>query len=169
MLTNPLNQREATMTIVPGAGTAVTQNRLPVTDPTGVMGVFDRTKDDFAKLITSQDALSPSVLFFALLAAMALGALHAFSPGHGKAVVGAYLVGSRGNWQHAVFLGLIVTVTHTAGVYALGAVTLFLSAYIFPDQLLPWLGFVSGMLVAFIGLRLFVERWRGSTQQVDLI
>ncbi len=162
MLSNPLNQRQATFTVLPGAGSATSSTAAPATVDTSALGIFDRTRDDFAKLITTQDALSPTVLLLSLLAAMALGAVHAFSPGHGKAVVGAYLVGSRGNWQHAVFLGLVVTATHTAGVYALGAVTLFLSAYIFPDQLLPWLGFISGMLVAVIGIRLFIERLRAA-------
>ena len=46
--------------------------------------------------------------------------MHALSPGHGKTVVGAYLIGSRGTARHALFLGLTVTLVHTAGVFALG-------------------------------------------------
>ena len=53
-----------------------------------------------------------------------LGAFHALTPGHGKTIVGAYLVGSRGTARHAVFLGLVVTLTHTLGVYLLGLGTL---------------------------------------------
>jgi ABC-type nickel/cobalt efflux system permease component RcnA len=126
---------------------------------------LDRTRDAFGQLLTSNQELSPIVLLVSFLAAMALGAVHAFSPGHGKAVVGAYLVGSRGNWQHAVFLGSVVTLTHTAGVYALGAVTLFLSAYVLPEQLFPLLGFISGLLVAMIGARLFIQRFRAARAQ----
>jgi nickel/cobalt transporter (NicO) family protein len=88
------------------------------------------------------------------------GAGHALSPGHGKTIVGAYLVGSRGTAWHALILGLTVTATHTAGVFALGFVTLYLSRYILPDQLYPWLGFVSGLTVALMGVTLFVRRWR---------
>jgi len=57
-------------------------------------------------------------LLLGLLFAAALGAFHALSPGHGKTIVGAYLVGSRGTAKHAAFLGLTVTVTHTLGVFA---------------------------------------------------
>ena len=73
--------------------------------------------------------------------------MHALSPGHGKAMVAAYLVGARGTARHAVALGLTVTVTHTIGVFALGAVALALSAYVLPEQLYPWLNLVSGLLV----------------------
>jgi ABC-type nickel/cobalt efflux system permease component RcnA len=70
----------------------------------------------------------------------------------------AYLVGSRGTALHALFLGGTVTVTHTAGVYALGVVTLFLSQYIVPERLYPILEVVSGLLVVGIGAWLFGRR-----------
>jgi ABC-type nickel/cobalt efflux system permease component RcnA len=95
---------------------------------------------------------------FGLLLAFGLGALHAMSPGHGKTVVGAYLVGSRGTVKHAVFLGLTVTITHTLGVFALGLITLFASNYILPERIMPFLNFVSGLLVFFIGISLFKDR-----------
>src|SRR5206468_4337647 len=69
-----------------------------------------------------------------------------------------YLVGSKGTAKHAVFLGLTVTVTHTLGVFALGLITLFASSYILPERLMPFLGFVSGLLVFFIGISLFKDR-----------
>jgi ABC-type nickel/cobalt efflux system permease component RcnA len=89
---------------------------------------------------------------------MVLGAAHALQPGHGKTVVAAYLVGSRGTAKHALFLGGTVTATHTAGVYALGLVTLFLSQYILPERLYPILEIVSGLLVVAIGAWLFGQR-----------
>jgi ABC-type nickel/cobalt efflux system permease component RcnA len=104
-----------------------------------------------------------------LFIAFGLGALHALSPGHGKTIVGAYLVGSKGTPRHAIFLGLVVTITHTLGVFALGLITLFASNYILPDRLMPFLSFVSGLLVFFIGISLFKERlfsflgWRSSS------
>lgn len=164
LLNNPANIRQATFTVLRGGGTTTPVSPAnPIT--TGALGAFDRTRDEFGKLLTTNQELSPLVLLISFFAAMALGALHAFSPGHGKAVVGAYLVGSRGNWQHAVFLGAIVTLTHTAGVYALGFVTLFLSAYVLPEQLFPWLGFISGLLVAIIGAQLFIQRVRAARSQ----
>ena len=48
-----------------------------------------------------------------------LGGLHALTPGHGKTLVAAYLVGSRGTVRHATALGAIVTFTHTASVIAI--------------------------------------------------
>jgi ABC-type nickel/cobalt efflux system permease component RcnA len=63
--------------------------------------------------------------------------------------------------QHAFLLGLIVTAAHTAGVYLLGAVTLYASQYIVPERLYPWLGVVSGVLIAGLGAVLLVRRYLG--------
>jgi ABC-type nickel/cobalt efflux system permease component RcnA len=114
-------------------------------------------KDKLAELIAVPE-VTPAIALFGLLVAFGLGALHALSPGHGKTVVGAYLVGSRGTFRHAVFLGLTVTVTHTLGVFALGLITLFASNYILPERLMPILSFFSGALVLFIGLSMFKSR-----------
>ncbi len=96
--------------------------------------------------------LSAGVLLFSLLIAVGLGAFHALEPGHGKTLVAAYLVGSRGTAWHALILGLTVTASHTIGVYALGGVALFASQYIVPEQLYPWLGLTSGLLIVGTGL-----------------
>ena len=87
----------------------------------------------------SDAAAGQGVLLLLLLTAFAWGALHALSPGHGKAMVAAYLVGTRGTARHAVALGATVTVTHTIGVFALGAVALALVAVHPPGDLYPWL------------------------------
>jgi ABC-type nickel/cobalt efflux system permease component RcnA len=87
--------------------------------------------------------------------------VHALSPGHGKAMVAAYLVGTRGSTRDAIVLGATVTVTHTAGVIALGAVALGLSAWILPEQLYPWLTLVSGLLVVSVGAAVLRGRLRG--------
>jgi ABC-type nickel/cobalt efflux system permease component RcnA len=100
----------------------------------------------------------------ALAVAAGLGALHALEPGHGKTVVAAYLVGSRGTPRHALYLGLIVTATHTAGVYLLGVVTLYLSHYIVPERLYPWLGGISGLLITGLGCGLFLQRYVSENQ-----
>ena len=101
------------------------------------------------------------MVLIAFAVAVGLGAFHALEPGHGKTLVAAYLVGSRGTMKHAFLLGLIVTATHTAGVYLLGAVTLYASQYIVPERLYPWLGVVSGVLIAGLGAVLLVRRYRG--------
>ena len=95
-----------------------------------------------------------------LLLALFWGAAHAFTPGHGKSIVAAYLVGSRGTPRHAVLLGLIVTVTHTVGVFALGIVTLALSQFIVPADLYPWLNLASALLVVAVGLGVLRARIR---------
>lgn len=113
----------------------------------------------FVQLISLKE-LSPGIIAFALLLAFALGAFHALEPGHGKTVVAAYLVGSRGTARHALLLGLIVTASHTAGVYLLGVITLGASAYIVPERLYPWLGLLSGLAIVALGLTLLVRGWR---------
>jgi ABC-type nickel/cobalt efflux system permease component RcnA len=102
-------------------------------------------------------------LFTAALLAVGLGALHALEPGHGKTIVAAYLVGSKGTARHAIWLGGIVTLAHTAGVYLLGALTLYASRYIVPEQLFPWLEILSGMIIAVVAGFLLVRAWTGET------
>jgi nickel/cobalt exporter len=120
----------------------------------------DRIADaGFARLI-GRGHLGVWVVLASLAAALFWGAAHALGPGHGKTIVTAYLVGQRGTSRHAALLGLIVTVTHTMGVFALGLVTLLLSRFVVPDHLYPWLNLVSGLLVVGIGLSVFIARWR---------
>ncbi len=109
---------------------------------------------DFSLLQTSNSSVA-----IAIGAAFLWGAVHALSPGHGKTVVGAYLVGSRANAQHALFLGLTTTIAHTTGVFVLGLVALFASQFILPEQLYPWLAFASGVIVVVLGLKLFFNWW----------
>lgn len=117
-------------------------------------------RNRLTELMTAQQ-LSADVILFTLLAAIGLGAFHALEPGHGKTLVAAYLVGSRGTAWHALLLGLTVTASHTIGVYALGGVALFASHYILPEQLYPWLGFSSGLLITALGAVLLAQAWRG--------
>ena len=117
-------------------------------------------RNSFTELIATEN-LGLGIILIALGVAVGLGAFHALEPGHGKTLVAAYLVGSRGTVQHAFLLGLIVTAAHTAGVYLLGAVTLYASQYIVPERLYPWLGVVSGVLIAGLGAVLLVRRYLG--------
>jgi len=119
----------------------------------------DRVADSgFTKLIGKRH-LSLLVVLLSLAVALFWGAAHALSPGHGKTIVTAYLVGRRGTPRDAAILGLIVTVTHTVGVFALGLVTLALSQWIVPDTLYPWLNAAAGISVVAIGLAVFRARF----------
>ena len=135
---------------------------MQVTAPPGLAGgegSEDRALDGFANSLAGGDSHGLLIVFL-LAAAFGWGALHALSPGHGKAMVAGYLVGSRGTPRHALILGLTVTATHTAAVFALGLVTLAASEYVLPEDLYPWLGVLSGLMVAGIGLTVMRSRFR---------
>jgi nickel/cobalt transporter (NicO) family protein len=114
----------------------------------------------------AQSSLSPTFILGGMGIAMMAGAGHALSPGHGKTMVAAYLVGSRGTSQHAVLLGLVTTLTHTISVFALGTLTLFLSKYILPEQLYPVLSLISGLMVCGVGFWL-LDRFLHSAARPD--
>jgi len=115
--------------------------------------------DRFTSLVSAR-RLTAGVVVLSLLVAFALGGLHALSPGHGKTIVAAYLVGSRGTARHALLLGAVVTASHTVGVFLLGIVTLALSKAIVPEKLYPAIQLLSGLTIVVIGASLFVRRWR---------
>jgi ABC-type nickel/cobalt efflux system permease component RcnA len=114
----------------------------------------------FAGLIDSEN-LTVTVILLSLLAALGFGAVHALEPGHGKTFVAAYFVGVKGTAREALLLGLIVAVTHTIGVFAIGLLTLFGSQFILPENLYPWLSLASGVMVLVLGVRLLMLRYRG--------
>jgi ABC-type nickel/cobalt efflux system permease component RcnA len=156
------DQREGKFLVKPGEGTlAAPRLQTPNAKPesNGHLERPDSGGDGFTNVF--EDAANGDGVFVVLLlAAFAWGALHAISPGHGKAMVAAYLVGTRGTAKHAVALGAIVTVTHTIGVFALGLVTLFLSQYILPEDLYPWLNLAAGLLIVAVGLGVMRSRLR---------
>ena len=153
MLSAPLAERAAELSFT---GATVPGNAQTLQNRNGSASAPVQ-KDRLAELIAVRE-ITPAIVLFGLALAFGLGALHAMSPGHGKTVVGAYLVGSKGTVKHAAFLGLTVTITHTLGVFALGLITLFATQFILPERIMPFLSFVSGLLVLFIGLTLFKER-----------
>jgi nickel/cobalt exporter len=157
LLQSPLDVAAARTELEPGSSPGVAPTLLPrrvLEQRVAVRAVAD---GGFASLI-ARDRLSVGFVLLSLLVAMFWGAAHALSPGHGKSIVAAYLVGSRGTPRHAVVLGLTVTVTHTIGVFTLGLITLSLSAFVVPDHLYPWLNLVSALLIVGVGLS--VLRWR---------
>lgn len=113
--------------------------------------------DDIVGMVKLKE-LTPAAVLTTLIGALIWGAGHALTPGHGKAIVAAYLVGARSTPWHAIYLGLTVTATHTLMVFALGAITLFASHFILPEQLYPWLGLSSGLMVVGLGAAMAATR-----------
>ena len=116
--------------------------------------------DALSDILRSEE-LSLGLIAGALALALFLGAAHGLEPGHGKTIVAAYLIGSRGTVGNALSLGGIVTFTHTFSVILLGLVALFASQYILPEQIFPWLGTASGLLIIGLGTWLLVNHLRG--------
>ena len=113
----------------------------------------ERIKEFMTQPLTLQFAIAALVISFVL------GGLHALTPGHGKAIVAAYLVGSKGRVIDAVFLGLVVTFTHTFSVIALGVVMLVAGSFA-PDDVVPWLSLFSGVLIVGIGAWLLTKNMK---------
>jgi nickel/cobalt exporter len=119
-------------------------------------------KNDFLSRLLHREQIPLNMVLIALVIAFGLGGAHALTPGHGKTIVAAYLVGSRGTLKHAAFLGAMVTVTHTVSVFALGLATLFLFRLIVPEKITEMLGVISGLSIAMIGGWMLVKRFRGA-------
>jgi ABC-type nickel/cobalt efflux system permease component RcnA len=153
LLQNPLDRREAYWSFT------LDGNVSPVTALSASTAVI-RPADPFASLITATE-LNPTVILLALLGAAALGGIHAASPGHGKSIMAAYIVGRRGTIWHASVLAMSVTLAHTTGVLILGLLTIVASNLIFPDQLYPWLTLVSGAVVLVVGSSFLIVTLHG--------
>jgi len=171
-VSSPLDRVEASIKFEPGTAATAPISAVARTAPEG-QGAVDWAKqriDDVASLI-SQDDLPLGALLLGLVVAFFWGAGHALSPGHGKTVVAAYLVGTKGTAKHAAILGLTVTISHTLGVFALGLVVLFAANFIVPDQLYPIIGVLSGGSIVVLGIVMFLQRWRSwrsASAPVDL-
>jgi nickel/cobalt exporter len=162
LLNSPPNVTSASVQFVPGASPASSGYQSTQVEQSGLGGAVawaQQRADALTELIGQKD-LPLGALLLGLLVAFGMGAAHALSPGHGKTVVAAYLVGSRGTAAHAIILGVTVTLSHTLGVFLLGFVVLYASNYIVPEELYPWLGFASGFLITIVGVVLFAQRLR---------
>ena len=98
-------------------------------------------------------------IFGVYSAALVLGMMHALEPGHGKTVVAAYLIGSRGRNLDAVLLGLIVTFTHSFSILILGVIAKVSSRYFTDEMLHAYLGLVASIIILVIGLWMLKTRW----------
>jgi ABC-type nickel/cobalt efflux system permease component RcnA len=162
----PQDLRAAMVLRAPVAPTVMTAaaQEIPKAQPEPAAGGPRETapgtvqKGDYLSQLLGKQNLSFGMILMGLAAAFGLGAMHALSPGHGKTIVAAYLVGSRGTFGHAMFLGAMVTFTHTVSVFLLGLGTLFLSKYVQPDRIIPVLSVISGLMIVWIGAVMFWKR-----------
>ena len=167
LLATPLDERSATIAVRPGGPTLPALRPADAQAPgatvnpvAGVAGaVPGGVGNELASLIGTSE-LSLSAILVSLLIAAGLGAIHAVSPGHGKTVMAAYLVGTQGTARHAVALGLTVTASHTLGVVGLAILTLLAGDLLPPERLYPVLGLASGLIVVALGTWLLVQRVR---------
>jgi nickel/cobalt exporter len=154
LLQSLLDVTSASATVAP------TSDAVPVLTRGAALQAPDRVADSGFTRLIAQGRLSGLVILASLAVALFWGAAHALSPGHGKTIVTAYLIGKKGTARDAAALGAIVTVTHTIGVFVLGLVTLALSQWIVPDRLYPWINLTAGLLVVSIGLTVLRSRFR---------
>jgi len=151
LLASPLDQRAARFQVRAGSGLVAGETVAGALSSSPLRGL-DRFTTAYTNLV-SRATLTPAFALLAIVLSMMLGGLHAFAPGHGKTLMAAYLVGREGTWRQAAVIGLSVTVTHTIGVLLLG-VALSAAALAAPEQVYPWLGLLSGIMLAGIGLTL---------------
>jgi ABC-type nickel/cobalt efflux system permease component RcnA len=164
-LSNELRAYPKSLLQSPPDRTSAATTLSPTTDPVpgltrgAALEAPDRVADSGFTRLIGRSHLSVLVILASLAAALFWGAAHALSPGHGKTIVTAYLIGKRGSAKDAALLGAIVTITHTVGVFALGLVTLGLSQWIVPDRLYPWIDLVAGVMVVAIGVTVLRSRF----------
>jgi nickel/cobalt exporter len=90
-------------------------------------------------------------LFFVLSSFWA-GAVHAATPGHGKTIAAAYIVGARGKPVDAFILGVFVTLSHTTGIVLVGALASLGASWAAPQRVEAYLALAMAILVVGLGL-----------------
>lgn len=143
LLTAPLETRAGAATFRAAPGTD------GVDTASETSGQLDASRDPLADLLAG--SRTPIAWILAVLLAMGLGAVHALSPGHGKALIAAYVIGSRSGVGQAVGLGFSVAASHTVGVLILGGIVLAASELLVPERVVAWLAVGSGILVVIVG------------------
>lgn len=151
------NDVDLRLLVAPAAGAASPTLTPPV--PPSARGP-NTTRAAWLQRLVRAPANGPLYAALGMAVAVLLGALHALTPGHGKTMVAAYLVGSKGRVRDAVVLGGVVTLTHTGSVIVLGLLTLLFTHAVVPDRVIPWIECVSGALVAALGVSLLRARLR---------
>ncbi|MFD7612155.1 nickel/cobalt transporter [Streptomyces sp. NPDC059828] len=158
LLDSPPNRTTAEVTAVPG-GPALAEDGTETAAPASILprGV-DRWTQQLTGLVEHRE-LTPPFAALALAVALGLGALHALAPGHGKTLMAAAAaVGGRSSLRDVLTLAASVTVTHTLGVFALGALVATGAAV--SPSVVGWLGVASGCLVTVAGALLVRRAWQ---------
>jgi ABC-type nickel/cobalt efflux system permease component RcnA len=158
LLSSPLQVRSATIHTVPGGGASTYLGGQDIPVAGFFVRQINKIAGTFESLVGAQH-VTLGVGLLALVLSLALGAGHAFLPGHGKTIMAAYLVGRRGRLRDVVTVGATVTITHTAGVLILG-LALAASASFAPTAVEQILGVTSGLIVAAVGVWLLVTAIR---------
>ena len=123
---------------------------------------FLSSEDGFMRFVENLFSAdnSPGYLAVILVASFFLGMVHALTPGHGKSIVSAYMVGTGGTVGDAITLGITVTVAHLSSVIIFGVILAFVSRYIVPDRIIPYLGTASGLIIVALGAWMLYTRLR---------
>jgi nickel/cobalt transporter (NicO) family protein len=168
LLESPLDVREVVLNISPdispgaapddGDNATEARDSLVASRPSVLGGFVERVQDTFDDML-GRDDLTLGVGLLAVGLALVLGASHALLPGHGKTVMAAYIAGRQGSARDAVLVGATVTATHTGGVLLLG-LGLTISTALAGETVLSWLGVISGLMIAALGVALLVSAAR---------
>lgn len=163
LLTQPLDVRSVAFSVAPG-GPAAAPFTAPDAAPLDGTALASATPGasnaaavvpggvgaDIPDLFRVAD-LTPILAAASILLAMALGAGHALTPGHGKTLMAAYLVGTRGTIRHAAGLGLAVTVSHTLGILALALLVTGAESLLSADAVVRVIPIVAALAFVAIG------------------
>ncbi len=120
------------------------------------------SEDGFTRFVIDFLSADNSAGFLAVMLVFTffLGMIHALTPGHGKTIVSAYMVGTRGTVGDAITLGITVTVAHMSSVIIFGVILAFVSRYAVPEKIVPYLGMASGLIIVALGAWMLYTRLR---------
>jgi nickel/cobalt exporter len=150
LISQPLDIRSATLVASPaGPATGPVAAWGPAAGP--AIGAVPGGITGELPAIFRETDLTPLVLLLSIATAFALGAGHALTPGHGKTLMAAYLVGTKGTPVHAVGLGLSVTVSHTIGILVLAALVVGAQGVLPPDVVIRAAPAVAAVTIAALG------------------
>jgi len=164
----PLDVRSASLTVRPGgvplasAGPAAVAQVGGARAATGGAVPGGVSVADLPEIFRTAD-LTPAILLVSLITAAGLGAAHALTPGHGKSLMAAYLVGSRGSPVHAVGLGMSVAVSHTLGIFVLALLIVGAQDVLAPDVIVRTTPIIAAISIVAIG---GVMLWREVRQRI---
>ena len=129
-------------------------------------GVAASATGGFLAGFAARPDLSAGLIALMIVAAVGVGTIHALGPGHGKSLIGAYLIGADGTLRQAAAVGAAVSVMHTASVLGLGLLVLSAERVFAPERVYPWLGLASGLVALGLGATLLVSRIHALTERV---